>query len=159
MTAREYEQLVRQLVGALKQSVPPLSHAVVCGGSSNRLPGASGFQHQIDVSLSYAGWLVLVECKYWRRSVGAEAVLVAASRLSDIQAAMPSTNVCATIVSKKRATRGAQLIAKRFGVSLDTVTSPTRYGVRLGKNVFVTAEDSITLSDSVTAEVVHEPEA
>ncbi len=159
MTAHAYELLVRQLVGALKQSVPPLSYAVVHGGASNRLSGASGFRHQIDVSLSYPGCLVLIECKYWRRSVDAEAVLVAASRLSDIQAAMPSTTVCATIVSKKKATRGAQLVAKKFGVSLDTVTSLTRYGVRLGTNVFVTAEDSIVLSDSVSAEVVRHAEA
>jgi hypothetical protein len=85
MTDREYEEyetLVRRLVEALIGTAFPA--AVVAGGAKNKLLGASGFPHQIDASVQTHDLLVLIECKYWKRSVRAELVLTLASRLADI---------------------------------------------------------------------------
>lgn len=154
MTDREYEALVQQLIDELRRSVTPLSAAEVRGGSKNRISGASGFSHQIDVSLHAQNTLVLVECKQWLEPVGAEAVLTLASRLADIRASNSSSNVHASLVSTKPSTRGAELLASYFGVNLDTVASAREYGLRLSNHVFVTAHDTISFTDRADAEVI-----
>lgn len=154
MTDREYEVLVQSLVEELRRGVPSFSGAEIKGGSRNRITGASGFPHQIDVSLHVQDTLVLVECKHWLEPVDAEAVLSFASRLADIRALNGAAVVHASLVSTKAATRGAAQLANHFGVSLDVVANEREYGIRLSNQVFVTVAERLTPTDQSNAEVV-----
>ena len=83
MTPAEYEDLVGEIAGKLARRLG--DEAEVQKGRDNRIEGASGFAHQIDVSVQVGGGLHLMECKLWRKKVGVEPVLVLAARVTDIR--------------------------------------------------------------------------
>jgi hypothetical protein len=153
MTSNEYEQLVKNLVTLLSEACTMLGTGRVRGGATNRIIGASGFAHQIDVSLELPTHLVLIECKYWSRAVGAEAVLTLASRLQDIRAAT-SKDVSASLVSDFGITGGAETLAGYFGVQIDLVAGFDEYALTLLNRHFVSLRDQFTITDSVIADVV-----
>ncbi len=153
MTHQEYKVLVRELIGALVEGTPTLRPSQIAGGRSNTVIGASGFAHQIDVSLRTDSCLVLVECKLWAEAVDAEPVLVLTARLADIRDANPSLDIRASLVSTKAATAGAITLAKYFGVSIDVVSGMKEYALRLRDQVFVTFSEGLNLGDNWDAEV------
>ena len=153
MTGLEYEILVRTLMDALVRDTP-LAECSLAGGAENRLVGASGFQHQIDISIRCQSLLLLVECKNWSRPVDAEPVLALASRLADIRDANPDVEVRASIVSTQVPTRGAQKLALHHGISLDTVANAQEYAVRLSNQVFLAFNATLHASDQFDVEVI-----
>src|SRR6266849_6613764 len=79
--AAKYEALVHRLFTALvEQLEDPLPPGAANYGPTNKHIGASGFSHQIDVSVQTETELHLIECKCWNDPVTAEAVLVIAAR-------------------------------------------------------------------------------
>lgn len=122
-------------------------------GPAQRLRGASGFAHQIDASLRAGSKLWLIECKCWSRSVGAEAVLMLASRLHDIQAADPSIQVSATLVTTQFVTEGAVLLASHFQIQLDQVASVEDFVLSIGSRHFVGNVDRVQIRDETFAVV------
>lgn len=136
MSPLEFEKQYQQTVAKLVSKFPSISDYHVASGGLNRLRGQSGAWHQIDVSLTSAGHIILVECKYLSRRVGMEAVLVLLGRLTDIRLANPGVRIDAVLVSTKTATRGACTVAKQYGIELDVMASPQEYCIRLGKRVF-----------------------
>ena len=153
MTGLEYETLVRILMDALVRNTP-LTDCSLAGGAENRLVGASGFQHQIDISMRCQSLLLLVECKNWSRPVGAEPVLSLASRLADIRAANLDVEVRASIVSTQVATRGAQQLALHHGISVDTVANAQEYAVRLSNQVCFGVHEKLDASDQMDLEII-----
>jgi hypothetical protein len=149
----EYETIVGDIISRLVGGTPALLPSQVSGGATNTITGASGFAHQVDVSVRAHSFLVLVECKYWSRPVDAEAVLVLASRLADIRAADTSLDVSASVVSTKGATRGAQILADYFSIILDEVKSVDDYGVRLRNQIFRSVGETLLVSDSYKVEL------
>ena len=101
MTPTEYETLVGELVSEIASSFEDMAGAIAGLGARNKITGASGFKHQIDVSLTVAPWLVLIECKQWRTRVDVEPVLVLASRVADIRATRPEQKIWASLVTQK----------------------------------------------------------
>lgn len=85
-----YEALVSQLAYTICQGTP-LQAYMHRSGSPNRVPGASGFEHQIDLSLLGPDQLFLVELKCLNKPVGVEEVLVFASRYRGLIPTMPFT--------------------------------------------------------------------
>src|SRR5262245_25198215 len=124
MTPNEYEFLVRTMVEQFTASAAALGSCTVKGGSQNRVDGASGFAHQIDVSVSNGTDLLLIECKYWKDPVDVEPVLVLAGRMADIRAAAVGLRVHGSIVSTKEATEGAKVLAAYFRINIETVVDP-----------------------------------
>ena len=114
----EYEQRVARVVSKLRRQVPGLESDAVRSGRDSRIPGASGYRHQIDVSVSTPQCLLLVECKRWRRKVGLNAVLAFYARLVDIEKAMGNhnRNIVAAIATASGFTRGALQLAEHFAV-------------------------------------------
>jgi hypothetical protein len=53
-------------------------------GRENKWQGASGFVHQIDVSLESDEDVLLVECKHWKDNVTAEVFLTLWARVLDL---------------------------------------------------------------------------
>src|SRR5258706_12545028 len=100
MTPAEYEQLVADIAGGIREGAADLQDLVLASAGANRLPGASSYRHQIDVSLEGPKRVFLIECKRWDEKVGVEEVLVLAARASDILQARPGCAVRAILVSK-----------------------------------------------------------
>jgi len=123
--AQAYESLVHNLIDELTSGATSFSGVQVAG--------ASGFDHQIDVSVLTPTNLAIVECKHWSDPIDAEPVLAFAARLSDIRAANPGLKIHASLVSTKDATRGATKLAEYFGVSLDVVLNECEFAVELNR--------------------------
>jgi len=149
----EYEHLVSEICRTMCVTSPSINDLEVAWGAKNRLLGASGYKHQIDVSLEGHGRTFVFECKHWKRKIGLEEVLVLASRLADLQAARPESHISAAMVSLQQATRGAQQLARHFGITLDVGTSPSEYGLRIGNVVGQALSDGFSLGDRVIHEV------
>jgi hypothetical protein len=149
-----YEALVRSMVHELTAAARALGPCMVNGGRQNLVAGASGFAHQIDVSVRRPSDLLLIECKYWLAPVGVEPVLVLAGRMADISASSTGTGVHGSMVSTKEPTAGAKLVARHFGIEIDTVFNPREYALRVFNHVFVGVQDVLTVSDFAEAEVI-----
>ena len=118
----------------------------------NREAGASGFKHQIDVTIKAPDFLLLIECKHLARPIGASTVLVLASRFADIKAANLSTNVYASVVSMQVPTKGAVRLASSFGVDLHVVASIEDYALRIGFQYFFGVRDDARGSETISIE-------
>lgn len=152
--AQAYESLVHNLIDELTSGAASFSGAQVAGGVTNKVAGASGFDHQIDVSVLTPTDLAIVECKHWSDPIDAEPVLAFAARLSDIRAANPGLKIHASLVSTKYATRGATKLAEYFGVSLDVVLNECEFAVRLHNCVFAGIVETIHASATCDATVI-----
>lgn len=125
MKSAEQEALVAEIVEALAGRHTQGGCAHVGHGNANKLPGASGFRHQIDVSAMLGGDLALYECKRWGRNVGPSAVLTFAARVIDIRDANPGLQVHPYIVVNRALTKGAKNLAEHFKIDQLAVKSPT----------------------------------
>lgn len=154
MTSGDYERLVLDVLSQLTRDSESLGRPLIGGGHQNKIAGASGFPHQIDVSLKTDRSLLLFECKHWAEPVDVEPVLVIASRLADIRAANPGLEVEAAVVSTKSPTSGAQVLARYFGVQLDVVSTPGEYALRIRERFFLGRTESLPLNLVERATVV-----
>lgn len=154
MRSSDYERLVRKLISELTRNSEALGCPLISGGRKNKIPGESGFSHQIDVSLKTNRALLLFECKYWAKPVDAEPVLVIASRLQDVRRANPGLEVEAGVVSTKPPTSGARVLARYFGIQLDVVSTPREYALRIRERFFIGRSESLPVSFVERATVV-----
>lgn len=151
MTGHEYEAVVAALVGEIRRNTP-LAVCALGNGRANRVYGASGYAHQIDLSLRDDHRLFLVEMKHWRDPVDLEAVLVLAARLADIRGA-EAGEVHASLVSTKHATRNARKVAAHLGIAIDIVQSSHEFALQFGSQHFVGITDVAAVTNSVDATV------
>ena len=149
---QEYEDLVQCLAAELTSTVRAESVYTVRGGRSNRVTGRSGFPHQIDVTVHNSTFLLLIECKHWRRPIGVSPLLVLASRLADIRSAHPGVQVQASVASTKAPTKGATVLAAQFGVDLHAVVSRKEYALRISTQYFLGRCDTAHGRDSIAIE-------
>jgi len=123
MKSDEYENLVKQLFGSLVEAVEGLPADSIQCGRPSRETGASGYRHQIDVSVRTATELHLIECKYWKRRVTPEALLSFAARLHDIREANPGCAVKGAVATTKSHSEGVGMLAQYFDVTLQRIAS------------------------------------
>lgn len=154
MTPSEYERLVQALVSELTAAATRMGTCQVTGGSKNLVLGASGFTHQIDVSVSSPSDLLLSECKYWGRPVDAEAVLVLAARVADVAARLTGVVVRGALVSTKAPTEGARILAAHFNIDLEAVRNPKEYALRVFDHVFIGLHEVAHATDTIHVEVI-----
>lgn len=112
LSPAENEHLVQELVDGLGAA---LGENSLRGGKANRIPGASGYRHQIDVSIHLFGKIVLLECKRFNRPVAIQHALTLAARLQDIREANPFCDVTASLVSTRAVTAGSLKISSHVG--------------------------------------------
>jgi len=144
-----YERLARELVEQLRLS-SALSGLEVGSGGTNRIRGASGFPHQIDLSLSDSTRLFLFELKCYTKAVGVEQLLVLASRRADIAAAYPNKTVTASMVSKLQPSRNVPPLAKHFGIDVRVVESLHSYSLSFAGDHFVGLHEQAHATDSIS---------
>jgi hypothetical protein len=103
----------------VREGIPGLQgRATVGHGQTNRCLGASGYRHQIDVSVESATVLLLVECKCWNKQVDPEAILAHFGRRHDIEQAPGGKRVVAALATVKGFGPGAVQLADYFRVEL-----------------------------------------
>lgn len=150
LSPSEYESLVTEITEAIRASAPELRSYSLGYGRENRVEGASGYAHQIDVSLTKQDFIYLVECKRWKRRIGPQAILVLAGRVMDI-AKRTGSQAKGIIVSQDRATIGARQLAGRFNIDIEIVKSSTEFGIRIGKQILVGLQSIGHATTEVTA--------
>ena len=146
-----YERLAAELISQLQKS-PALANCLVGTGGSNRVSGASGFRHQIDLSLTDDSRLFLIELKCYRKAVGVEQLLVLAARKQDIQAANPGKRVYASLVSTKQPSRNVPALARHFDVDVKVVESLSSYSLSFGGDHFAGLHEVAHASDTISIE-------
>lgn len=154
MNHKDYEVHICGMVQHLGSSASRLAQCTVSGGATNRVTGASGFPHQIDVTVRNPTKLLLIECKCWQARVDVEPVLILAARIIDIRAGLAGMNVLGSIVSTKVPTHGARVIAAHFDISIDVVKSANEYALRIFNHDFVGDNEIANASDSYSADVI-----
>lgn len=94
MTSQEYEYLISGMVKSFYKLVEGIEKSDVKPkvpkekgqkAKINRIEGASGYKHQIDVSVHAPKALILVECKKWNREVEVGHFLIFLGRILDIE--------------------------------------------------------------------------
>jgi hypothetical protein len=153
MKAAEYERVVSDLLTAIVETVDGLAPDVP-PGRSNRLKGASGYSHQIDVSFRAGSDLHLVECKCWSKRIKVDAVLTLLARIYDIQAANPSVTVRGALATTKGLQRGADKVASHFGIVVQLVQSANEFALRYKNHIHLGLKDGgMPLADTLTVAI------
>jgi len=155
MTPSEYEKLFAEIVEGIRARDRRFEQLTIGSGNNNRIRGASGYKHQIDVSIDLPATktLYLVECKRWKRKIGVQEMLVLASRTNDIHNDRKEILVKPIIASQVGATPNAQLIAQWFDIQIDNVESAYEYGLQLGQSIFLALSEHVGVSDEVSVTV------
>jgi hypothetical protein len=143
MDSGDYEELVSVLAGRISSQWG--LDVRIGTGLKNRIPGASGYSHQIDVSVTMGQDLALIECKCWSRGVGVDAVLVLHGRAEDIRATGRFGTVMPVLVSQKKPTAGALKLAAHFGIEIDVVRSAHEFTLRVFQTVGAGVTDSLVV--------------
>lgn len=119
----EYECLLKKLTKSIYSKVENQSQPIVNSGYSNKWPGVSGYQHQIDVSIEGPSDIVIVECKCWEKAVDLKSFLVFVARIVDLRA-RESRKIHAIFATTKRFPRGGiQKLAEHFEITPAIVKS------------------------------------
>jgi hypothetical protein len=153
MKATDYEQLVAELAHKLVSQPNPGELVTVGWGSKNRIVGASGFKHQIDVSVRDPSRMLLIECKYWKDRIDPEACLAFAARVLDIRDVNKGREVTGRIVTTRSVTKGVRQIADYFNLGVDAVSSTQEYVMRIWHYVGIGLTEGARASDAFIANV------
>ena len=155
MKSDEYESLVKQLFGSLVEAVEGLPADSIRCGRLNRETGASGYRHQIDVSVRTATELHLIECKYWKRRVTPEALLSFAARVHDIRDANRGCVVNGAVATTKGHSEGVGTLAQYFDVTLQRVASAHEFAFLYRSKIHLKIPaETVRLADAIKAELI-----
>lgn len=157
MTPKDYENVVSDIVNGIQNGAADLSDFHFGYGSKNRIPGASGYRHQIDVSLVSSKKAYLIECKLWGRKVGVAEILTLAARAADIGGLRSDLEVDCILASNAGPTRGARKLVAYFGIQFEAVKSASEFGFKLGKNINLGFVDAIAPSSQLTSIELRSP--
>jgi hypothetical protein len=151
MDSAKQEALVAAVAKNMATAHEGEANVDVRRGSKNHIPGASGFRHQIDVSVHTQKDLILYECKYWNANVDAEAILAFAARGIDIQRGHPNQVVCLNIVVRHDLTRGARRLAEAFNIQRQVAKSAAEFSLGYKTDRAAAVVDRIKVRESAVA--------
>lgn len=152
MSPEEYETLVSTIANNIQQCHSILFSLKLGAGRKNLIAGASGYKHQIDVSLQDAKRFFIIECKKWVKPIGVNEVLVLTARAADVQKLYPSLAITPILVSTKNITSGAQQLADYFRVAVEIVKSADEFGFRIDKIIHQGISEGMRFGDECTVE-------
>lgn len=151
LSAEKYEELVASLAEEIVAAVEgDEDHSVGCG-SKNRVEGASGHEHQIDVSVNGPDYLYLAECKCWNSKVPVEMVLAFLGRVVDIRELPTIRRMIPTVVTTMGFQSGCQKIADQHGITLDVVRNEREFAMKYRDLIRTGTADGIVFGDSPSA--------
>lgn len=137
MNASIYERLTKEIVDEVMKASPNLQGANRGHGPRNRIEGASGFKHQIDVSIEIAGGkIVLVECKCYKSLVTVSDMLILVARIDDIRKKR-NEQVSGCFFTTKGYTKPAEQVGIFYGIELNTFSDVSAFAVHVARNTFI----------------------
>jgi hypothetical protein len=155
MDSAQYEELVSRVAQKVRDGMPRLQSSAIGFGQTNRIQGASGYHHQIDVSVEAASVLLLVECKCWQTGVDTVNTLAFCARCIDITARLDNQKkVVAALAAMKGYDPGAVQLANFFGVKLWKVMNEQEFVCRVMEVVSVGLVNHAGVFDRVLVKVV-----
>ena len=116
MKAEEYEQLVGNISQGLTNDAGLMSMVRKQVGRNNLWEGASGFRHQIDVSIDNDTDALLIECKLWTSGVRAIEFLTHLGRLIDIRDNPKNKhrNIRGALVTSQKWQSGVEVLVRYY---------------------------------------------
>ena len=142
LTPQEYEELVKILIDSLLKNNDVLKIEDVGYGKGNKIEGASGHKHQIDIAYRdlQNQSLILVECKRWQSKIKIDHVLAFHCRLVDIRKKqnVNAEGVMVTIVGYQK---GAKKYGDTYGIKLGKVKDASEFGIFIRNLGFIGAVD------------------
>lgn len=153
---KEFEILVEEIAQEIKNFSASLDDAAIRHGAKNRIAGASGFKHQIDVSIEIPmKRLWLVECKRYKSKVALKDMLILIARIDDIR---KKRNIDVDVKGVFFTTVGYTWPAKKVGdynnIELNTIENTKYFAAQLAGNVLIKPppfESKSNLSASINA--------
>jgi len=154
MTSNEYEEVTGQIARSIFEQVEGVKSESVAYGKKNRWRGASGYNHQIDVSVRGVQDIWLIECKCWKSKVRPESVLTFAARIWDIRDGQArDVKLHPSLITTRGFQPGAEILARFFGIRLDYVNSLNEFLIRFKQAILAGVTDSFVYSDEATVAV------
>lgn len=116
MNSKEYEQLINNISQELTNDTRLRSIGRKQVGRNNLWEGASGFRHQIDVSIDSDSEALLIECKFWKSEVRAIEFLTHLGRLIDIRdnPKNKNRNIRGALVTSKMWQSGVEVLVRYY---------------------------------------------
>jgi len=141
--AKEFEDLTKKIVDEIKRISSNYENAVIKAGVRNRIEGASGFKHQIDVSIEINNdnckKLLLIECKHYAAKVALNDMLILIARIDDIKRNR-KIDVRGIFFTTKGYTWPAKKIGESYKIDLNTAKDIKSFAVTINKNLYIKAE-------------------
>ena len=133
----EFEELTRNVAHEVKKVSTNLQNGMILCGSKNKIEGASGYKHQIDVSIEVPNEkLILIECKRYNSKVALKDMLVLVARVDDINKGK-KIDVTGNFFTTKGFTKPAEKIGKYYNIDLNTFKDLEHFAVHIGGNVLI----------------------
>jgi len=152
MTSREYEKVVHDIAAALYEVAENMQAEKLGYGSSNKLAGISGFNHQIDVSIASKNDLILIECKRWNQRVEVPAFLTFLARILDIKAQETRRAVHPIVVTTIGFEEGVRTLANYYKIQLQVVRSASEFAMKYKNVATLGTSGTISPKGSLTIE-------
>ena len=154
MNSAAYEELVASIAKHVFEAVDELDETDIGYGSKNRISGASGYHHQIDVSVPGISDLYLIECKCWAKPIPVEAVLAFFGRIQDINSSEHRV-VHGTVATTVGFQPGAEKVAKHFGIHLVKIKSEFSFALYFKGSIWngLTGAESPAQGGQVTVKI------
>ncbi len=138
--SKYYEITVKTIADEVKQVSPNLQNASVNVGARNKIEGASGFRHQIDVSIEIPGEkLVLIECKCYKSKVTLSDILVLIARIDDISK-KKRIDVSGNFFTTVGYTEPARKVGSYYKIDLNTAKDAKQFAVHIANAVLIKTE-------------------
>jgi len=134
---KEFEILVEKIAREIKKFSVNLDDAVIKHGAKNRIAGAAGFKHQIDVSVEIPmKRLLLIECKRYKSKVTLKDMLILIARIDDIRKKR-NIDVGGVFFTTVGYTRPAIIVGGYNNIELNTIENIRYFVAKLAGNVLV----------------------
>lgn len=128
----DYERFVSSLIRDIRLSGRDIGN--ISWGRNNKINGASGQPHQIDVSFWDCSFqprtLVIIECKRHKDPVELSTVKIAKATLDDISIENSQSPTIAMVVSTSRFRSGAKRFGDYYGIMCIQLTHGPPYQFR-----------------------------
>jgi hypothetical protein len=148
LSPQEYEELVKKLIDSLLRNNDVLKIENIDYGKGNKIEGASGHKHQIDIAYRdpQNQSLILIECKRWQSKIKIDHVLTFHCRLVDIlnRQNVTTEGIMVTTVGYQK---GAKKYGDKYGIKLGKVKDESEFGIFIRNLGFMGVVDKGVVTD------------
>jgi len=150
MSSDEFEFFVNELIGDIIKKVDDPKIESIGVGRKNKIQGASGYKHQIDISCKdlKRNTLVLIECKSWNDTIDIIPVLTFHARILDISK-ISQLKIEGIMVTTKGYSKGANKYADYYGIKLQLAKNEYEFKVFLEEMFYIGLKDKANFRERI----------